>query len=62
MKKSKKNLFSSRIKKLSENVRKNAKNFTEQDSEYSQYSDALKDATKKFLLASNVLLKKLKIT
>ncbi|MBG93063.1 MAG: hypothetical protein CL792_03685 [Chloroflexi bacterium] len=47
MKKSKKNLFSSRIKKLSENVRKNAKNFTEQDSEYSQYSDALKDATKK---------------
>ena len=47
MKKSKKNLFTSRIKKISESVRENAKEFTDQDSEYSQYNDALKAATKK---------------
>ena len=47
MKKSKKTFFNSQIKKIAENVQKNAKKITEQDSEYSQYNDALKTATEK---------------
>lgn len=47
MKKSKKNLFTSRIKKISESVRENAKEFTDQNIEYTQYNNALENAKKK---------------